>query len=166
MSGYDMQSIIQKSIGHFWAESNGQLYPTLNHLEKEHLIAREERKERGKKQKKTYSITEEGRQTLHVWLEETADQKGIHRDEGLLKLFFGSNRTIDGSINLLKQRKKRVEKKLSEFLAIQEEIKNLSDSPHYLYWTIALRNGIKASEADIAWCRESIQTLKSAQGKR
>ena len=31
-SGYDIQQQIQRTLGHFWSESHGQIYPTLRKL--------------------------------------------------------------------------------------------------------------------------------------
>ena len=48
VTGYDIKKMIEKIISDFWAESNGQLYPTLNHLVEKGYISFEERKEQGK----------------------------------------------------------------------------------------------------------------------
>lgn len=45
MSGYDLKQLIGWSIGHFWREGYGQIYPTLKDLEAEGLVRREERAE-------------------------------------------------------------------------------------------------------------------------
>ena len=37
-SGYDMRRTIQGSVGYFWGESYGQIYPTLRRLTAEGLI--------------------------------------------------------------------------------------------------------------------------------
>ena len=39
LSGYDMRKGIQNSIGYFWGESYGQIYPALKRLASEGLIA-------------------------------------------------------------------------------------------------------------------------------
>ena len=41
MSGYEIKQMIEGSIGYFWRESFGQIYPTLKRLEKGGWIAAE-----------------------------------------------------------------------------------------------------------------------------
>ena len=38
MSGYDLGQIIRTSVGHFWRESYGQIYPNLKSLAAEGLV--------------------------------------------------------------------------------------------------------------------------------
>lgn len=160
LSGYDIKSLIPKTIGHFWAESNGQLYPMLSLLEKEALVELAEIQEKGKKAKKLYSITDQGRKELKLWLEDSSIQKNIHRDEGLLKLFFGGNVAKKEMILLLEQRKSKVLKELQDYLKIEEDIKKFSNNPQYVYWRIVLQNGIKSAQAELAWCEESLTQLE------
>src|SRR5271170_2548708 len=86
MSGYKLKQRIQCTIGNFWSESYGQIYPALKRLEKKGLVqARAE----GKRARKVYSITGAGRAHLRVWLEIEPRRRGA-RNELLLKLFFGA----------------------------------------------------------------------------
>jgi PadR family transcriptional regulator AphA len=47
-SGYDMRRTIQGSVGYFWGESYGQIYPTLKRLASEGLITPRGRVETGR----------------------------------------------------------------------------------------------------------------------
>ena len=163
MSGYDITKYIRSSIGHFWSESNGQIYPTLNQLTKETLVQLEGKQQKGKKVSYIYSITNEGRTVLHKWLEETIERKHIRRDEELLKLFFGTNVSFDTSIKLLAQRAKGVQEKLEHFLEIQKGIEEKNTSSHSLYWLLSLKNGIAVCEAELKWCHDSIRVLKTQE---
>jgi len=159
LSGYDIKKFIARSIRHFWSESNGQLYPTLNTLLSNKLIALDRIEQKGKKVSHLYSITEEGRSVLERWLAEKTEGKKIHRDEDLLKLFFCKNVSPDVCLELLRSREKRVQEKLEEFQEIQEDIKKYSDSPHYRFWIFNLKNGLYQAEAELRWCRECIREL-------
>ena len=41
MSGYAVRAAITGTLGHFWSESFGQIYPTLARLESERLVVRD-----------------------------------------------------------------------------------------------------------------------------
>jgi len=158
MSGYEMKSMIAKSTGHFWSESNGQLYPALKSLEKEKLIS-VKKELNGKKASFVYSITQEGQKALEQWLESDFECKSIERDEELLKLFFGKNVTPVIAISWLKKRQQRIKEKLTQFLSTEKEIEEYAKSPHYLYWVLSLKNGIAHTKAELGWCQECIRAL-------
>jgi PadR family transcriptional regulator, regulatory protein AphA len=160
LSGYDMKKIIKYSITYFWSESNGQLYPTLNRLMQEGLITLSNNQSNAKKISKIYSITPKGILELQTWLAKEQEEKSIHRDEGLLKLFFGNNISKKECIKLLENRKQRLFKSLDNFNKINKELKENSSS-HYIYWRMALNNGISSSKSEINWCDESIKLLKT-----
>ena len=160
MSGYDIKKMIGETIGHFWSESNGQLYPALSQLVNDRLIVLEEKQKKGKKESHLYAITDLGREALETWLGEDIEGKNIQRDEELLKLFFGKNASPSTTVQLLQKREKRVKEKLDQFLLIQKELATLTTSPHHLYWSLSLKNGIYRAQAELRWCQESIQAIK------
>lgn len=160
LSGYDIKKMIHDSIAYFWSESNGQIYPTLNLLLKEYLIVLLENQSTNKKVRNQYAITEKGRIELQKWMREQ-DEKYVHRDENLLKLFFGNNISKKECIQLLKNRAKRLNESLKEYRSIAEWLQTEVTSPHRLYWILTANNGISSAEAEIKWCKESIKTLKN-----
>jgi len=161
LTGYEIKKLIEKSIQHFWSESNGQIYPALKSLVTEGFITLKDKQQKGKKVSHLYSITIKGRGELKKWLRETSEQKNLHRDEELLRLFFGKNASEEESIELLKTREKRIKEKLDQYALVQKELKTLTHYPHHLYWSLSLKNGISHAKAELQWCRESIKTLKT-----
>jgi DNA-binding PadR family transcriptional regulator len=163
MSGYEIKKFISESISHFWAESNGQLYPALRELARQECIELKEKKLNGKQESHLYSITKKGRVALKVWLGEANRGKSISRDEDLLKLFFGKSASIQGSIALLQKREARISDKLNQYKEIQKVIERHSHSPHALYWRLTLKNGICHAQAELAWCQEARAALQSGE---
>ena len=161
MSGYTMKRFITKTIGHFWSESNGQLYPTLEKLADEGLIMLNKRLNTGKKVCNQYAITETGRQALTQWLTQTTEAKGVHRDEELLKLFFGENADPKVCIEVLTHRLARIQTTLATYEELKSEVARHSSSAHTLFWRLVLQNGIYHAQAESRWCEESIQLLSS-----
>src|SRR5215467_13951747 len=88
MSGYDLKQLIAWSVGHFWREGYGQIYPTLQQLEKQRLVTKKTQRQKGKPDRNVYSLTPAGRERLEKWLNQPASPE-IPRNELLLKLFFG-----------------------------------------------------------------------------
>ena len=162
MSGYEIKKMIQNSIAYFWSESNGQLYSTLNQLMNEGLLRQEKTQPVGKRSCQRYAITGKGRRELQKWLQ-SCDDKSVHRDENLLKLFFGANISKEDCVRRLKNRRKKLTETLNEFRDIAQELEKEVCSPHYIFWLLTLNNGIRSTEAGITWCRDSIRLLEKDQ---
>ena len=47
MSGYDIRQLIPQSIGHFWSESYGQIYPGLKRLAAAGLVEKKTERKKG-----------------------------------------------------------------------------------------------------------------------
>lgn len=155
LSGYEIRKLICETISHFWAESNGQIYPTLKQLMEDKWIVPSNSNGRSNH----YSITSEGRNQLEKWLQ-VPEEKHVHRDEGLLKLFFGANGSASESIGRLREREKSIAKTLESYDEIKHEIEEERESPHALFWKLSLHHGIALAEAELNWCRQSIELLE------
>src|SRR5436305_13568606 len=87
-SGYDLRQRAEGSIGHFWGESYGQIYPVLKQLLKQKLVSAREDRSNGKRDRTVYSLTAAGSHELAAWLQQPPRDQPP-RQELLLKLFFG-----------------------------------------------------------------------------
>lgn len=72
LSGYDLGLVIRASVGHFWNESYGQIYPNLKRLEAEGFVTSKTERQKGKPDRRVYSITEWARARGGVAQSETA----------------------------------------------------------------------------------------------
>ncbi|HEX2148861.1 MAG TPA: PadR family transcriptional regulator, partial [Actinomycetota bacterium] len=167
MSGYDLRRTIQQSISHFWQEGYGQIYPTLKDLVAEGLATLEVQQQSGKPNRRVYTLTGKGLSELKRWLGEPATELSPTRNELLLKLFFGRHGTSEDNIKHLNEYRSVLEAKLSQFEAIEADLPNEPDSSGDMpYWLITLRSGIYACRAGIAWCDETLVTLKKLETDR
>ena len=90
MSGYDVRQLIPWSIGHFWSESYGQIYPALKQMTAAGLVVKKTERQKGKPDRNVYSLTQAGRDELQAWLSVPAEEP-VPRFELMLKLFFGAH---------------------------------------------------------------------------
>ena len=91
MSGYDITKEFQNGLTEFWDAKHSQIYPELRRLYDEGLITYEVQISGEALEKKVYSITEQGRQEFHAWVEEDVDTIPFQRDVFRLKLYFSDN---------------------------------------------------------------------------
>jgi PadR family transcriptional regulator, regulatory protein AphA len=92
-SGYAMSRTAKEATRHFWAASDGQIYPQLKKLSDDGLIVGE-RESQGGRERVVYSLTDEGRAALDAWLNSGARAHYELRDEGLLRLFFAEELSV------------------------------------------------------------------------
>jgi PadR family transcriptional regulator, regulatory protein AphA len=160
MSGYDLGQAIRASIGYFWNESYGQIYPNLKSLEANGCVARKLEKQKGRPDRQIYSITKKGRQRLEAWLS-VEPQPEIPRNELLLKLFFGAQSSAQILIGHVTQMAEREQAILDQVKRIEEkEIAQHMHLPDAPYWLMAARFGQLELEAHVRWAEETIAALR------
>lgn len=163
MSGYQIKETIGRTIGHFWNEGYGQIYPTLRQLSASGLVTSSVEPGDGGPDRNVYTLTPDGWDELRRWLVQPAASMRHGRSELLLKLFLG--RHVAGATNLDHVRRHRdvLTAMVSQFEAVEQELRDASD-PDRPYWLITLRHGLLVARASLAWCDETITTLEGLDG--
>ena len=159
-SGYDLKKRFEASVGHFWSESYGQIYPILARLAAEGLAERRLERQKGKPDRSVYSITAEGEKRLGAWLGEPAQEQGF-RSELLLKLFFGRRRPVEESIRHV-ERFRETQQVLKRGYADRERelLRKHRAQPDLPYWLMTLRFGATRANALLRWSEETLKTLE------
>jgi DNA-binding PadR family transcriptional regulator len=165
MSGYDLGQTIRGSVGHFWNESYGQIYPNLKRLAAEGLVTSRTERQKGKPDRHIYSITKKGRERLHAWLA-VAPQPEVPRNELLLKLFFGVQASPEISIQHVERMVESERASLREFTRIEQEISKNQQYPDAPYWKMAARFGQFELEAHLRWAEETLAELHRIERKQ
>jgi PadR family transcriptional regulator, regulatory protein AphA len=159
MSGYDLGLTIRGSVGHFWNESYGQIYPNLKRLTAEGLVTSKTERQKGKPDRHIYSITGKGREHLAAWLA-VEPQPEIPRNELLLKLFFGAQVPVEILIGYVERMAETERALLQKFTrAGEEEIAANRQYPDAPYWQMAVRFGQLELEAHQRWAEETLAEL-------
>ena len=160
MSGYDIKKMVEQSLGNFWSESYGQIYPIIKQLAAEGLATRIVERQEGKPDRYLYTITAAGRLELRQWLAKPADPHK-ERVEILLKVFFGSEMPVSDNIeHFMRFRQEQLEN-LQRYVATEQRLMSeQSDNPHSPYWLMSVRCGQWVSRALVDWCEESLTDLQ------
>ncbi|MGH7571421.1 MAG: PadR family transcriptional regulator [Gemmatimonadota bacterium] len=161
MSGYDIKKFVDECVSHFWNESYGQIYPTLEKMEADGLIkGRRESGERGA-DRIVYRITAAGRKDLSDWLLEPAESQSP-RDEYSLKLFFGHVVGPAGSIEHIARLRESSRAALDGLAAAEPELE-ASDAPWAPYRLAVLRGGLRYTEMVLEWCDATESDLRKLE---
>jgi PadR family transcriptional regulator, regulatory protein AphA len=163
MSGYDIKAMIPESIGHFWSESYGQIYPSLKRMQAAGLVEKKTERKRGKPDRNVYLLTREGREELRQWLRSPVVSE-VPRNELLLKLFFG--RQVPASVNRehVEAHREKHRALLANYEAVEKALKREhGGDPDLPYWLTTLSMGRHTSRAMLRWCEEALERLRELE---
>lgn len=165
-SGYDMKKFIEMSIGYFWNESFGQIYPNLKKLEQQGLIRKARTADAKGNDRIVYAITATGRKKLQQWLAKPAEPLA-ERNELLLKLFFGSQLDYKGVRQHLQRHHEMGEATLKVYADVEKDIAACKDkSPDYPFWRMTLDYGIERTKMELKWVKSATEILDSIAKKK
>jgi DNA-binding PadR family transcriptional regulator len=84
--GYELKQAVESTFGGTWPPLNiGQIYTTLQRLERDGLVQSEHVQQEGRPDKRVYALTEAGQQELRSWIEEPVSAQRL-KDEFFTKL--------------------------------------------------------------------------------
>jgi PadR family transcriptional regulator AphA len=159
MSGYEMRAMMERSTANFWTESYGQIYPALKTMVKDGLATVEGQTKDGRA-KKVYKITGEGERRLRNWLS-VGTKSQVHRNELLLKVFFGDQALRGAIAAQVVAERERCENDLERYEATLLVMETQhSRHPAMPYWRMTVRYGMAEAKATMAWCDETFAELE------
>jgi DNA-binding PadR family transcriptional regulator len=161
-SGYDLAKRFDGSVGFFWNATHQQIYRELTKLEEQSLLDAQLIEQEHRPDKKIYTLTEKGRESLRAWIETPSTVSPL-KDDLLVKIFAGSIVSPHTIVAELKNHRAQHLETLHTYQAIASRYfpdrSQLSDVGRYHY--ITLRQGIRIETEWLAWCEESIDLLES-----
>ncbi len=164
-SGYDIRKEVRESIGHFWSESYGQIYPVLRRLVAQRLATVRRVSGRAAANRKVYRITPLGRRELRRWLAQPLRPAPI-RSELCLKLCFGVEVPPESSLKLVKSFRATHAARLEEYARTETLLKDLlRKEPQAVFFLLTLRMGLTVSRAAVGWADEAATALEHYAGR-
>jgi DNA-binding PadR family transcriptional regulator len=155
MSGYALREEIKNTLGHFWSESFGQIYPALAELQRTGLV---DRRDEAGGRSSNYDITPAGTARLRELLAE-APQPNKPRNGLLLRLFFGRQLGPDACRRLVLDAQDQAQAQLAAMQEARAQLAGgkLGDNSPYALITVAA--GERSAQATIAWAKDALAIL-------
>jgi len=172
-SGYEIRKTIQQTVGFFWGESFGQIYPTLKKLVAAELISPTQPCESApepnntsdspRSRRQEYSVTPAGLACLQQWLA-VPYRDNPPRDEFLLKLFFGNVAAPAISIEHIRIFQQKNRRLLDNLLEVEGLARaHSSHYPGFPFWMLTLSFGVAQLRSALAWSDSALAMLTSPQ---
>lgn len=160
MTGYALREEIRDTLGHFWSESFGQIYPALSDLERNGLVERQHIE--GTRASK-FCVTDAGMDRLRQLLSE-APQEPKPRNGLLLRLFFGGHLGPQECKRLVLEARGQAEAALEQMKAARSEASAGQLPDHAApYILLTISAGEHSARATIAWADEALDQLSEIE---
>ncbi len=164
MSGYELKRSIARSVGNFWSEGDGQIYPVLKRMAGKGWIASRADDGAGGRRRRIHEITEAGRAVLQAWLSAPVDEPPP-RIELLLKLFFGDEVAPEVSLTHVEAARTAAIYRLNHLQSIAEDLRERrEDDPRAAFWILTVDYGLVVTEARLRWCDRAMDELRRLRG--
>jgi DNA-binding PadR family transcriptional regulator len=163
MTGYDITKEFEAGIGLFWHAKHSQIYPELNKLTDEKLIAFDIVIQGEKMEKKLYTITEKGRYELRKWLLADEPLEPTPKDVFKLRVYLSEGLSDQELMqHMQRQQKRRMQKlkTLKKFMTDNYEkidIKELDPVRRADYFVLS--GAILREQAYVDWLKRCIELI-------
>ncbi|MEU0844714.1 PadR family transcriptional regulator [Streptomyces sp. NPDC005962] len=153
--GYELKQALERLFGAAYPQPNiGQIYVTLGRLEKTGLIRGEDVTQSDRPNKRTYELTDSGREAVAAWFEDLSHEPRV-RDEFFMKLALAPQTRMADQISLINKQRRHYLNLMRAMsrLAAEEDQGNLISQ-------LLIEGAILHLQADLDWlerCQEDLE---------
>jgi DNA-binding PadR family transcriptional regulator len=151
LHGYELKASFDAKVGEFWSLNFGQIYSTLDRLEKDGLVGHDRQTQDKRPDRKIFSITAQGRIELTQWLSAPIAKVRALRDEFFIKLVFLDKDNPTAILALIEKQKMLYLRHMNRLTGRKVALKNATDNRDTLTTELLLDAGLFHAEADIRW---------------
>jgi len=153
--GYQLRAEFDRRTGSTWPLNVGQIYNTLDRLERDGLVEKGEIDEQGHV---FWEITDAGSAAVRDWLDTPVERSAGTRDELAVKLAVAS--TLPGvDVTAIIQSQRRASLAQLQGLNRAKYAGDGPDGPEELAWSLVVDSMIFAAEAEVRWLDHTEQRL-------
>lgn len=163
MTGYEIKTIFQQSLNYFWTAQTSQIYRELQSLEKVGWVTSTHVTQKGKPDKKVFSITKDGKEELQRWLREDL-QSSVLRIPLLMQTFFRGECSYEENLAFFR----RIADNASSFpdgrelavSAVDAYAAQMGAPEKALFWKFTIEYGKMHDEMLKAWSEKCIKEME------
>jgi DNA-binding PadR family transcriptional regulator len=159
LTGYDLTKIFNDCVADFWSAKQSQIYTELKKLVAEELIDFEVVIQGEVLEKKIYSLTPKGKETLLAWMSEEEPPLPQSKDIFKLRLYFSENLTPKQLQEKFENRSKAVFALLLRYQTKLNEYCPETVAPQSAGDYLLLKGAVTSLESQLRWLEESLDFL-------
>lgn len=155
--GYQLRTEFDRRTGSTWPLNVGQIYNTLERLERDGLVGRDDADDQGHV---FWRITDAGRAEVASWLASPVERGQGTRDELAIKLALAA--TLPGvDVAEVIQTQRRATLSQLQTLQRAKYAGASPDGPEELAWSLVVDSMIFAAQAEVQWLDHTEQRLRT-----
>ncbi len=164
LTGYDLKATFNGSINFFWNASLPQIYRTLHQMETSGWVLSNIEQQKGKPNRKIYTITDKGKEELRKWLgEHSAIEQ--NKSELMIKVFFGNQMNHQDLVNQIRERREQAKKELQQYENVLTQTADqiattLDVNDDKRFWLLTVDCGIRYAKMIAEWCDTALEILE------
>jgi PadR family transcriptional regulator AphA len=158
-SGYELGSLAERTIAHFWPITRAHIYTELARLEAAGLVSATEVSQQRRPDKRVYALTEAGEAALDAWLDGPDLGAERRRHPLLLKVFFGERLAPARLAGLLAEERDRLQAARDHYATV---VAKLEGDPDAVWRRATALYGVRCAEGQLAWLDEVAPLVERA----
>jgi DNA-binding PadR family transcriptional regulator len=159
MYGYQLRQEFEARTGGTWPVNIGQVYTTLNRLQRDGLVVETDRREDGSV---LYGLTDAGRAEVALWWVTPVQRGTPSREELAIKLALAvTAEGVDVAAMVQRQRAESM-RALQEYTRLKTRVPDPA-GPDDLAWLLVLDSLIFAAEAEVRWLDHAEQRIATSR---
>jgi DNA-binding PadR family transcriptional regulator len=161
MHGYELKSRFDEVTGGFWRLNVGQVYSTLERLEREHLIERAPEARGEAPERKAYRITPEGQTAFEEWMVAPVAQPPALRDDLFVRLMFCAPSSPEPIQAMINRQRDAYQLEMQKLARRKRDLDRLNLSQRAFMTDLLLDAALFHFEAELRWLSHLQQKLSS-----
>ncbi|MEV1052242.1 PadR family transcriptional regulator [Streptomyces sp. NPDC049887] len=161
--GSQLRTEFESRTGATWPLNVGQVYTTLNRLERDGMVAQDGEDEAGHT---LYSITGAGRTELRAWFERPVDRTSPARDELAIKLAMAVGAPAVDIRDVIQSQRRHTVKAMQDYTRLKAQALDPAPADRdEIAWLLVLEQLIFQTEAEARWldhCEARLIRLSAA----
>ena len=164
-TGYDLKTVFDMTVSHFWPADQSQIYRTLARLAENGWIKTEVVKQDQRLDRKIYHITPEGSEQLLRWLSTPVPAKTVRLPK-MIQIFFAGFLPEDEKLECFERFVEYYRRSIAEMRALPEKgyayrRKNPALPDKDLFFRmLPLEYGLRLAETSLEWGEDVVARLK------
>jgi DNA-binding PadR family transcriptional regulator len=144
--GYQLRADFDAATGTTWPLNVGQVYTTLDRLERDGLVAQDGHSDADGRI--AYRITDDGREVVRSWFVSPVTRQGSPRDELAIKLALAVTTPGVDVVEVVQAQRRATVSGLQELTRLKA---TAGEDPADLAWSLVLESLLFRAEAEVRW---------------
>jgi len=165
MHGYELKSRFDEATGGFWQLNFGQIYSTLDRLEREGLVERVV-EEDDSADRKVFRITVKGRDKLDDWVLRPVAHSRALRDDLFVRMLFCDRSAPEPILRMIARQRDAYEIEMRKLVKRKAQLERIDGDGDTLMTDLLMDAALFHAEAELRWLSHVEQKLEGTWIRR